>query len=61
MLEIVPQKDEYGIAYQQDFEIIKEYWKKWLNDMGIKDIDFTKKRSNLPTQRIESFISGESR
>lgn len=61
MLEIVPQKDEYGIPYQRDFEIIKEYWKKWLNDMGIKNIEFAKKRGNLPSQWIESFISGESR
>ena len=61
MLEIVPQQDEDGIPYQRDFEIIKEYWQKWLNDMGITDIDFTKKRSNLPTRWIESFISGESR
>ena len=59
MLEIVPQKDEDGIPYQRDFEIIKEYWGKWLNDMKIKDIDFIKKRGNLPTRRIKTFISGE--
>ena len=56
MLEIVPQKDEDGIPYQQDFEIIKEYWGKWLNDMGIENPEFLKRGSGIPDRKINSFI-----
>ena len=56
MGEITLQGDSSGIPYQQDFDIIKEYWKTWLNSMGIQDIDF---RKRLSLQRIKSFISGE--
>ena len=56
MGEITLQGDSSGIPYQQDFDIIKEYWATWLNSMGIQDIDF---RRRLSLQRIESFISGE--
>ena len=55
MGEITPQSDSSGIPYQQDFDIIKEYWATWLNSMGIQDIDF---RRRLSRQRIKSFISG---
>ena len=56
MGEITLQSDGSGIPYQQDFEIIKEYWATWLNLMGIQDTDF---RRRLSRQRIKSFISGE--
>lgn len=58
MGEITLQGDSSGIPYQQDFDIIKEFWKTWLNSMGIQDIDF---RKRLSLQRIKSFISSESR
>ncbi len=56
MGEITLQDDSSGIPYQQDFDIIKEYWGTWLNSMGIQHIDF---RRRLSLQRIKSFISGE--
>ena len=56
MGEITLQGDSSGIPYQQDFDIIKEYWGIWLNSMGIQDIDF---RRRLSLQRIKTFIYGE--
>lgn len=62
MLEIAPQSEKgSGIPYQQDFDIIEEYWRKWLNDMEIKDTDFLKRGSGIPYRKIESFIFGESK
>ena len=55
MGEITLQSDSSGIPYQQDFDIIKEYWATWLNSMGIQDLDF---RRRLSRKRIKSFISG---
>ena len=49
-----------GVPYQQDFEIIKEYWKTWLSTMGIKDTDFIKQGRPLK-KKIKSFISREDR
>lgn len=61
MVEINLQSEKgSGIPYQQDFEIIKEYWKIWLNTMGIKDTDFIKQGRPLK-KKIESFISPENR
>ena len=60
MLEIKLQSERNsGIPYQQDFEIIKEYWKTWLNSMGIRarDSDFIK-HGRPVTRKIRSFISG---
>ena len=58
MVEITLQRDISGAPHQRDFEIIKEYWGKWLNDMGIKDSNF---RKRVSPQTITSFISGEDR
>ncbi len=61
MVEINLQSEKgSGIPYQQDFEIIKEYWKTWLNAMGIKDTDFIKQGRPLK-KKIESLISRENR
>lgn len=61
MVEINLQNEKgSGIPYQQDFEIIKEYWKTWLNAMGIKDPDFIKQGRPLK-KKIASFIFPENR
>lgn len=61
MAEITLQSEKgSGIPYQQDFEIIKEYWETWLNSMGIKDTDFIKQGRPLK-KKIQSFISPENR
>ena len=63
MLEIKLQtKKDSGIPYQQDFDIIKEYWKTWLNSMKIRarDSDFIKQGRPVRV-KVQSFISEENR
>ena len=61
MVGIAPQREKgSGVPYQQDFEIIKEYWETWLNAMGIKEIDFIKQGRPLK-KKLESFISFQGR
>ncbi len=39
MLEI-RLREEGGVPYFQDFDLIKVYWETWLNTMGIEDTEF---------------------
>ena len=59
MAEILLQRAENRIPYQQDFEIIKGYWETWLNAMGIKETDFIKQGRPL-RKKLQLFISPEN-
>ena len=60
MVEIALQKKDNrtGVEYAEDFDIIKKYWKTWLNSMGIMETEFIKKGLNtdILETAIESFI-----
>ena len=53
-------REEDGVRYFQDFNIIQAYWKTWLSDMGIKDTIFFEQLDPRSIKNmIQNFIKPE--
>ena len=59
MLEI-QLREEDGVKYFQDFDIIRAYWETWLNAMNVQDTKFFEQlgAGGLKNE-IEKFIQSE--